>query len=91
MIGRHVRVRGRVQGVFFRAWTSHQARTLQLTGWVRNRVDGSVEAVFAGVPAAVEEMLRRCHEGPPAASVESVEVRPTALPDIDTFEQRPTD
>jgi acylphosphatase len=69
-----VRIEGRVQGVYFRAWTEQSARRLNLDGWVRNRRDGSVEAVFAGPEAQVDEMLRRCAEGPPDAKVTSVTV-----------------
>lgn len=69
-----VRIEGRVQGVFFRAWTEETARTLGLDGWVRNRRDGSVEAVFSGPPAQVEAMLRRCAKGPRDAEVTSVTI-----------------
>ena len=57
-------IKGRVQGVYFRAWAQHQAELRGLEGWVRNRRDGSVEAVFAGPSEAVETMLKACHEGP---------------------------
>ncbi len=68
-----VRIEGRVQGVWFRYWTVEQATVLGLRGWVRNRFDGSVEAVFAGPGRAVAEMLRRCHRGPPYARITRVE------------------
>jgi acylphosphatase len=67
-------VRGRVQGVFYRASCAEQARALGLTGWVRNTVDGRVEAEFEGEPAAVDTMLGWCAQGPPHAVVEHVEV-----------------
>jgi acylphosphatase len=67
-----VRVEGRVQGVFYRAWAEQTARRLSLDGWVRNRRDGSVEAVFSGPDPQVDEMLRRCADGPPDARVTSV-------------------
>jgi len=70
----HVRIEGRVQGVYYRAWTEQAARELGLHGWVRNRRDGAVEAVFSGDPAAVDIMLRRCGEGPPDAQVRAVTV-----------------
>jgi acylphosphatase len=70
----HVRVTGQVQGVCYRAWTENSALSLGLNGWVRNRRDGSVEAVFSGSAAAVGEMLRRCREGPPAALVKDVAI-----------------
>lgn len=67
-----VRIEGRVQGVWFRAWTVEQARSRQLRGWVRNRLDGSVEALFAGTEDAVEEMIRACHRGSQASEVTAV-------------------
>ncbi|MBO6783818.1 MAG: acylphosphatase [Alphaproteobacteria bacterium] len=68
-----VRIRGRVQGVYFRAWTVQRARDLCLDGWVRNRTDGSVEALFSGPGDQVERMIAECHDGPPHAAVEAVE------------------
>jgi acylphosphatase len=67
-------VHGRVQGVFFRDSCREQARALKIAGWVRNRMDGTVEAVFEGPEAAVERMVRWCHQGPPRAHVDEVEV-----------------
>jgi acylphosphatase len=64
---------GRVQGVGFREWMVDNARVLGLAGWVRNRVDGSVEALVAGDIAAVEEMLRLCRRGPRMAEVLSID------------------
>jgi acylphosphatase len=69
-----VRIEGRVQGVFYRAWTEQTARELGLDGSVRNRRDGSVEAVISGPAAKVDEMLRRCRQGPPGAQVTAVVV-----------------
>jgi acylphosphatase len=68
----HVTIRGRVQGVGYRAWVEYRAVTAHLEGWVRNRRDGSVEAVFAGAPKAVAEMIALCRHGPPSARVETV-------------------
>lgn len=68
----HVTIRGRVQGVGYRAWVEYQAVASHLEGWVRNRRDGSVEAVFAGPPKAVAEMVALCRHGPPSAKVEAV-------------------
>lgn len=65
----HVYIRGRVQGVFFRAETQRTAKALNLTGWVRNMPDGRVEALFEGEGEKVERMLSWCHTGPPAARV----------------------
>ena len=66
-------ISGRVQGVWFRAWTTREAESLGLDGWVRNRADGTVEAAFSGKREAVEDMLCRCHKGPRAARVDRVE------------------
>jgi acylphosphatase len=68
-------IKGRVQGVGFRAWAQHQAERHGLQGWVRNRRDGSVEAVFAGPLEAVEAMLKVCYQGPPGSHVESLDAR----------------
>lgn len=70
----HVFVSGTVQGVFFRANTREAARERSVDGWVRNREDGRVEAVFEGPESAVEEMVKWCHEGSPRATVTDVEV-----------------
>ena len=70
----HVVVSGHVQGVWYRGWTVESARALDLRGWVRNRRDGTVEAVFGGPEPAIEIMLARCHSGPPAAQIDSVSV-----------------
>lgn len=85
----HVRVSGRVQGVFFRDSAREKARELGLTGWVRNTPDGRVEAVFEGPPEAVREAVRWCGEGPPHAEVEGVETEfEPARGDLDGFEVR---
>ena len=65
-----VRVTGRVQGVGYRAWVEHQARNHDLEGWVRNRRDGSVEAVFSGPADAVTAVIAACRRGPSSARVE---------------------
>jgi len=69
---RHVAIRGRVQGVGYRAWVEDAAIARDLEGWVRNRRDGSVEALFAGPPTVVAEMVALCRHGPPSARVDSV-------------------
>jgi acylphosphatase len=71
----HVRVAGRVQGVFFRGDTYERARSRRLAGWVRNLPDGSVEAVFEGPREAVESLVRWCERGPSGARVDDVQVR----------------
>lgn len=70
-----VLIEGRVQGVFFRAETRTVARQHDLTGWVKNRYDGSVEAVFEGEEGNVEKALQWCHKGPPHALVTNVTVK----------------
>jgi len=74
----HVSISGRVQGVGYRAWTERQAIALGLSGWVRNRSDGTVEAVFSGAPADVEAMIAGCRHGPSAAHVDAVLVTEAA-------------
>lgn len=70
-------VKGRVQGVFYRNWTIENATQLGLRGWVRNRRDGSVEALFSGNPDSVKEMEQRCRHGPPDAVVTGLQVFPS--------------
>ena len=70
---RRVMITGRVQGVGYRAWVEHRARNHDLEGWVRNRRDGSVEALFAGLPEIVSEMVARCRRGPSSARVDAVQ------------------
>ncbi len=82
-------IEGRVQGVWFRGWTVDEAVRRGLRGWVRNRRDGSVEAVFAGDAARVDEMIAACHDGPPAARVDAVTAHPADDPG-DGFRQMPT-
>ena len=71
----HLSIRGRVQGVFFRASTLDQAQRLGLTGWVRNRADGSVEAVAEGSRNKVEAFIAWCQAGPSGARVQDVDVK----------------
>ena len=68
-------VRGRVQGVFFRASTQREAKRLGLTGWVKNRPDGGVEVCAEGEEEGLKELLNWAHKGPSAARVERVDVR----------------
>jgi acylphosphatase len=74
----HVSIRGRVQGVGYRAWTAEEARRRGLEGWVRNRRDGSVEAVFFGVEDVVADMLAACRRGPLSARVNAVDASPAS-------------
>ncbi len=72
-------VSGRVQGVSYRASTADEAQRLGLAGWVKNRVDGSVELEAEGAPERVAELLRWCEHGPPAARVSGVTVEELGL------------
>ena len=88
MVARRVRVTGRVQGVFFRAWTRDEARRGGLNGWVRNCPDGSVEAHLEGSEAAVAKMVELIGQGPSHARVDEVDVE-EADPEVrDRFEVR---
>lgn len=85
-----VRVEGRVQGVGFRAFVEAHAVALGLVGWVRNRRDGSVEAVLQGPEGAVEELLELCREGPPGAAVTDIVLIGEGVGAFHDFEVRPT-
>jgi acylphosphatase len=87
-IARHVRVTGRVQGVFFRAWTREQANALGVAGWVRNCLDGSVEAHLEGEETAVEQIVHRVRSGPPGARVDDVQVETADPAELSSFEVR---
>ncbi|MEH2498662.1 acylphosphatase [Bradyrhizobium sp. AZCC 1678] len=78
---RHITIRGRVQGVGYRYFVEHEARSRDLEGWVRNRRDGSVEAVFSGPAAAVTAMIAACRRGPSSARVQAVQDE-AANPDL---------
>ena len=70
----HLTISGVVQGVFFRSTTRHQAIRLGLTGWVKNRMDGKVEIVVEGEAGAISNFIQWCHEGPPGARVDRVDI-----------------
>jgi len=72
MIAKRLRIGGQVQGVGYRAWMVREAVRLGVAGWVRNRADGTVEALVHGEPAAVEELMRACRRGPMLAVVELI-------------------
>ncbi|MGH6919955.1 MAG: acylphosphatase [Geminicoccaceae bacterium] len=83
-------ITGRVQGVWYRGWAVDEALERGLSGWVRNRRDGSVEALFSGPEAAVRAMIERCREGPPAARVQRIIEAPESAPAELGFRQLPT-
>ncbi len=72
----HLLIRGRVQGVFYRDSMRREAQALGISGWVRNRSDGTVEAVVHGAPAAVDAIVGWARRGPERARVEGVDIRP---------------
>jgi acylphosphatase len=84
-------ITGRVQGVGYRDWTIGTALRLGLTGWVRNRRDGAVEALLVGEDSAVGQMIEACQRGPRMAEVDAVDVEPVDLDILpDGFTQLPT-
>lgn len=83
-------VAGRVQGVGFRYWVAREAEALGLDGWVRNRRDGTVEALFAGDEEVVRQMISRCHKGPPVSHVTRVTEHDAVPLEAAGFEIRPT-
>jgi len=82
-------IEGRVQGVWFRGWTAQEASHRGLSGWVRNRRDGSVEALFSGPEAEVEDMVKACRTGPPSARVDDVSQFPAEAPKEEGFRHLP--
>ena len=85
-----LRISGRVQGVAYRAWVERQASLLFLSGWVRNRRDGSVETLLSGPEDAVRDMIERCHRGPALARVTAVSEEIEAVAPDPGFRQLPT-
>lgn len=88
-VTKRLAIEGRVQGVGFRYFMQHKARALGITGWVRNRPDGSVEAVVQGSTGAVDEMVALARRGPPSAKVTNVSVS-DADGTFKSFDQLPT-
>ena len=86
----HVIVEGRVQGVGFRAYVEREAKARSLRGWVRNRSDGSVEAVFMGEEEDVQSMIVACHRGPRMSVVRNVKSEPHPPGDWRGFDVWPT-
>jgi len=90
MIGKRIRIHGRVQGVFFRNWAIGEAERLGVKGSVRNRTDGSVEILAWGDAEAVQALAERCGEGPSSARVEQVDVEPAEGEAPEGFTREPT-
>ena len=89
-VARHLTIHGKVQGVFYRSWAVEVARRLGLAGWVRNRIDGSVEALVEGQDDAVERFIALAGQGPPATRVARIDVAEVAAEGHLKFEQHPT-
>lgn len=90
MIAKRLQVHGRVQGIGYRHWAVATATRLGLAGWVRNRADGTVEAMVEGDTAAVEEMLRACRRGPVGAAVTLIHEDLVELEELTGFVMRVT-
>lgn len=90
MSAKRLVITGRVQGVGFRHWMTTRAQRMGVSGWVRNRADGSVEALMDGPADAVEELLRACRRGPPGAEVRSIEETMGEPAETPGFVMRPT-
>lgn len=82
----HARITGRVQGVWFRAWTRDEAQARGLSGWVRNEEDGTVTALLSGPAREVDAMVEALHRGPSRARVEGVSLTPAEVPGSDGFD-----
>ena len=83
----NIRVEGRVQGVWYRSWLIQEANHRALAGWVRNRSDGTVEAVISGPRNPVDEVLALCRKGPPAARVDHLTIKVGEAPEGEEFKQ----
>ena len=88
LVGRHVRVTGHVQGVFYRAWAQGEARQHGVSGWIRNTPDGGVEAQLTGEEDDVRRMIDQMRRGPSNARVDDVEVEEVPPEDSGRFELR---
>jgi acylphosphatase len=90
MIARSIHVSGKVQGVWFRDWTIQTAQALGVSGWVRNRRDGSVEVFAVGEAEAVARFIERLHEGSPPSRVDRVDVEEAEVAAVEGFARRGT-
>ena len=90
MITRRLAITGRVQNVFYRDWLVEQAKGIGITGWVRNRADGSVEAMVSGSSEMVEAIVAKARQGSPASRVADVVVEDAPEQVFERFEKKPT-
>jgi len=88
LVARDLRITGKVQGVFFRAWARRQADELRVSGWIRNQPDGSVEAHLEGHEGAIRQLVERMREGPPGAEVDELTANEAAPEGLSGFEVR---
>ena len=88
MTSTHLTIHGRVQGVFYRGWTVRTAQSLGIAGWVRNLPDGTVEAHLEGSSDAIDAMIAKMHDGPPAARVDRIERSKAESQHCEGFERR---
>ena len=89
-VRRRAVIHGRVQGVWFRGATEEQARSRGVDGWVRNRAEGAVELLACGPAEAIEQLIRACRYGPPAADVDSIDRFEAEDEGPTGFQERPT-
>lgn len=89
-VARYLLIMGKVQGVFYRNWTVQTCQALRLTGWVRNRMDGNVEAVVEGPADSVMQFIALAHEGPSAAHVLRIDVEDIPVAGLASFEKKAT-
>jgi acylphosphatase len=87
-VARHVRLTGRVQGVFFRAWAQGHARELGVSGWIRNCSDGSLEAHLGGDETAVARMVERMRRGPANARIDDFAIEDAEAEELGRFQVR---
>ncbi|TAH52762.1 MAG: acylphosphatase [Betaproteobacteria bacterium] len=90
VVARRLVIHGRVQGVWYRASAQSEATRLGLRGWVRNRLDGSVEALVIGTSALIDRFVEWAYDGPPKAQVTRIDLTVAVAEPVEGFEQRPT-
>lgn len=90
LVARRLMIHGRVQGVWYRAWTVETARGLGLVGWVRNRIDGCVEALVQGEADRIDRFIALAQDGPPAAQVARIDATDAPVEPFHAFDKRPT-